>query len=103
MIIRFNNDYLENILQDLPVKGKPKYDIHVIQKFKKVIKILQKMPNLVSLKNLNSLNFEPLKGKLKGMYSVRVDYHYRLIFSIETETIEVLEIIIIEDLTNHYQ
>lgn len=57
----------------------------------------------MGLRNLRSMNFEALKGELKGLYSVGVDYRYRLVFSIEKDTITVAEIIIVEDLSNHYQ
>lgn len=103
MTIRFSDSYLESLAKDENIKGKPKFDKNVIIKFKKTLKILQRMPDTKSLHFLNSLNFEALKGKLKGKYSVRVDYHYRLIFLIEQNEITVSEIIVIEDLNNHYQ
>lgn len=103
MIIKFSNSYLESLAKDEIVKGKPKFDKNVIIKFKKTLKILQRIPDTKSLYFLNSLNFEPLKGKLKGKYSVRVDYHYRLVFLIEQDEITVTEILIIEELSNHYQ
>lgn len=103
MVIKFNNDYLENLARTDKVKGKPKYDIEVVTKYRKTLKILQVMPNTVSLKHLRSLNFEALKGELKGYYSVRVDYRYRLLFTIEKDVLTVAEIIVIEDLNNHYQ
>lgn len=102
MIIKFNNSYLEGLAKD-EVKGKPKFGKHVIVKYKKTLKILQRMPDTRSLSTLNSLNFEALRGNRKGYFSVRVDYHYRLIFSIEHDIITVSEIIIIEELSNHYQ
>ena len=61
------------------------------------------MPDTKSLYFLNGLNFEALKGKLKRKYTVRVDYHYRLVFLIEQNEITVSEIIVIENLSNHYQ
>ncbi|HYG37596.1 MAG TPA: type II toxin-antitoxin system RelE/ParE family toxin [Cytophagales bacterium] len=103
MVIKFNNSYLENLAKDQSLKGKPKFDKHIVLKFKKTLKILQRMPDTLSLRKLNSLNFEALKGKLKGLYSVRIDYNYRLIFSIEKDVIRVSEVIVIEDLSNHYQ
>ena len=49
----------------------------------------------------NSLNFEALDN---GFYSIRIDYHYRLIFKIrEDSTEKTITICIITDLTNHYQ
>ena len=103
MLIKFNNEYLELLARNEKVKGKPKYDAEVILKYKKTLKVLQVMPNTVGLRQLRSLNFEPLKGKLDGLYSVRVDYRYRLIFSLEKDIITVSEIIVIEDMNNHYQ
>jgi len=47
--------------------------------------------------------FEALKGDYKGWFSVRVDLQYRLILSVENELIVLRDILIIEDLTNHYQ
>ena len=103
MILRFNDEYLEHLAKDEKIKGKPKYDLEVILKYRKTLKILQVMPNTVGLRNLRSLNFEALKGDLKGYYSVRVDYKYRLLFTIEKDLIPISEIIVIEDLNNHYQ
>ena len=103
MIPRFNDEYLEHLAKDEKIKGKPKYDLEVILKYRKTLKILQVMPNTVGLRNLRSLNFEALKGDLKGYYSVRVDYKYRLLFTIEKDLITISEIIVIEDLNNHYQ
>ena len=103
MVIKFNNEYLELLAKDAKVKGKPKYDVEVILKYKKTLKVLQVMPNTAGLRHLRSLNFEPLKGNMAGLYSVRVDYRYRLIFSIEKDVVTITEIIVIEDLNNHYQ
>lgn len=103
MIIKFNNEYLEHLAKNDKIKGKPRYDIEVIHKYKRALKILQVMPSSIGLRNLRSLNFEALKGNLKGYYSVRVDYKYRLVFTIEKDVITVAEIIVIEDLSNHYQ
>ena len=102
MIIKFKNDYLEKLAIN-EVKGKPKYDAEVILKYKKTLKILQTMPDTIGLRQLRSLNFEALRGDLKGLFSVRVDYRYRLIFSIEKDLITITEIIIIKDLNNHYK
>lgn len=103
MIIKFNNDYLEALYQGEDLKGKPKYNAVIIRKFIKTINNLSVIDNISELRKFNSLNFEALKGDLAGFYSVRVDYHYRLILSLEKEEITIKDIIIIEDLTNHYQ
>lgn len=103
MVIKFNDKYLECLIKDEKIKGKPKFSSEVILKLKKTLKILQRMPDTKSLRTLNSLNFEALKGNRYGFFSVRVDYRYRLIFSIEQDLIVISEIIIIEEITNHYQ
>jgi proteic killer suppression protein len=102
MDIKFKNFYLEALAKD-EVKGKPKYSIDVVAKFKKTLRILEIMPTTNSLWKLNNLGFEALKGNRKGYFSVRVDYHYRLVFEIENDIINIREILIISELTNHYQ
>jgi plasmid maintenance system killer protein len=55
------------------------------------------------LRKFRGLNFEALKGDYKGYYSVRVDLQYRLILSVEKNSIVVTDVLVIEDLTNHYR
>lgn len=102
MIIKFNNLYLEALAKD-EAKGKPKYNDNVINKFRKTLKILEHAPHTKSLWTLNGLGFERLKGDKKDVFSVRVDYNYRLTFKIEQDVIKIKEILIINGLTNHYQ
>ena len=103
MIVKFNNEYLEKLYLGLSVKGKPRYQGQVITKFKKTILMLKNAEDLSQLKLFRGLNFEALKGNYKGFYTVRVDYHYRLILGIEQDRILVNEVLTVEDLTNHYQ
>ncbi|MBN9383411.1 MAG: type II toxin-antitoxin system RelE/ParE family toxin [Chitinophagaceae bacterium] len=104
MLVQFNNAYLEKIFEGKPISGKPRYSSEVGVKFKKTILKLKYADNLMEIKSLRGLNFEALKGELKGFYSVRVDYSYRLLLTIDKkDVITVAEILIIHDLTNHYQ
>ena len=103
MIISFNNDYLQRLFENKSVIGKPRYSADVIEKFKKTVLKLQYADNSKELRKFRGLNFEALKGDLRGFYSVRVDLKYRLIFSIEENSIVLSEIIIIEDLSKHYE
>ena len=105
MIIEFNNTYLQRLFEGKPVIGKPRYSQEVILKFKKTILMLKNAESIRELKKFRGLNFEALKGDYKGCYSVRVDYHYRLIMRIGEHDRSILidEILIVEDLTNHYQ
>jgi len=103
MIVSFNNPYLQKIYEGKQVAGKPKYSKEVILKFKKTILMLQNTESIKELRKFRGLNFEALKGDYKGFFSVRVDLQYRMILSIEKELIVLTDILIIEDLTNHYQ
>lgn len=51
---------------------------------------------------MEGLNFEFLKGDLKGWCSVRVDLKYRLISGVESDHLITAETLIIEELTNYY-
>ena len=101
--MHFNNGYLEKLYMGLPVSGKPRYTEEVTDKFRKKVIILVNVQNIVQLRNFKSLNFEALKGDEKGLYSIRVNWEYRLEFSIERERILLHEVIYIEDLSNHYK
>jgi toxin HigB-1 len=103
MIVKFENDYLEKLYEGEPVKGKPKFNDEVIKKFKKTILILKNIESSVELAKFRGLNFEALKGSKKGLFSVRVDYSYRLEFKLEKDIIQLTEIALIEELSNHYK
>lgn len=103
MQIRFNNDYLENLYHDLQVKGKPKYPSEVIKKYRQVIVRLETVPNVLFLYQYKGLNFEALSGKLNGFYSLRINDQYRLIISIDNDRMLLEDILIVEDLSKHYE
>ncbi len=104
MTVQFNNAYLEKLFQGKHVSGKPRYSSEVILKLKKTILKLQMAGNLREIKASKGLNFEALKGNLKGYYSVRVDRGYRLILTVDKEHgIVVTEVLTVHDLNNHYQ
>lgn len=104
MIVQFKKLYLQKLFEGDDAPGKPKYEKAVIIKFKKTILQLQFAENIKEIKTQKGLNFEGLKGDLKGYFSVRVDYRYRLILTLDKDDkIEITEIIMIHDCTNHYQ
>jgi toxin HigB-1 len=98
MQIKFNNPYLEILFQGLEV-GKPKYSSDVIKKFKKTVLLIQFAVSVNDLYKFKGLHFEKLQN---GYYSVRVDKKYRLEFIIEKDELTIHDIIIIEELSNHY-
>ena len=65
--------------------------------------MLQFANSVSDIKKFKGLNFEALKGDYKGYYSVRVDIQYRLILRLDKNQLFVDDIIVIEDLTNHYR
>ena len=95
---------MEKLFQNKPVPGKPKYSSEVVLKFKKTILKLQAADSIKQIRLFKGLNFEALKGDLRGFYSVRVNRSYRLILTVDQdEGIRVTEVLTIQDLNNHYQ
>ena len=104
MVVRFRKKTLENLFLGVKDAKKPKYDSNVILQFKKTVLKLKLAEGISQLVKIKSLNFEHLKGNLAGYCSVRVNKGYRIIFVIESDDkINLEEMIIIEDLNNHYQ
>ena len=103
MIITFKNASLENLYKGRPIKGKPIYSKEVILQFKKTVLRIEQAENSSQLKLFRSLNFEALKGNKKGLYSIRVNKQYRLEFKLENDNITLVEIVLIENLSKHYE
>ena len=102
MIIQFENGYLEKLFEGKPLK-KIIYSKEVVIQFKKTILRLQNADNTQQLRQFKGLNFEALKGDKKGLYSVRVNKQYRLEFKIDNDSITLIEIILVQDLSKHYE
>ncbi|MBX9784154.1 MAG: type II toxin-antitoxin system RelE/ParE family toxin [Chitinophagaceae bacterium] len=104
MIVKFKNAYLEKIFENKAVAGKSKFSSEVIVKFKKTVLRLQSASSIREIRSFKGLNFEALRGNLKGFYSVRVDRGYRLILTVDEEgEVIIKEVFTIHDLNNHYQ
>ena len=102
MNIIFENQYLEDLYVSPNLGKKPKFSKSVIKGFKKAIRTLELIDTSKDLYDFKSYHFEKLKGDLEGYHSIRIDKKYRLIFKIEKDEILIEEVLIIEDLTNHY-
>jgi toxin HigB-1 len=100
MIVKFKDKYLENLYSGAPLKGKPKYGDQLVVKFKKTVLILKNVQNALEISRFNSLNYEALKGNKAGLFSIRVDKGWRLEFRVKKE---IIEIILIVELSKHYQ
>ena len=104
MVLEFNNIYLQNLFENKPVTGKPCYSEDVVTKFKKTVLMLQFAGNIREVRMFKGLNFEALKGNWKGYHSVRVDKQYRLILSIQKDgSVKISDVLVIEDLSKHYE
>lgn len=103
MVVIIEDDYLRDLYVGKAVKGKPRFGQEIIRGFKKRILQMKNAKNSNDLRTNKSLHFEKLSGNLQGKYSVRVNDAYRIVFRLETEGgRERVEIIFVEDLSNHY-
>ena len=102
MIIEYEKDYLQELYDKGKCKNKKyRFQPHVVQKYQRRIDTLAAATCIEDLFVFNSLNFESLNN---GYYSIRIDYHYRLLFRIKEEGQKpILTICVITDITNHYQ
>ncbi len=101
-VIEFEHEFLQELYEKGKCKNKKyRFQPAVVQKYQKRIDTLMGATRIEDLFAFHSLNFESLEN---GYYSIRVDYHYRLIFRIRQENQEaVMTICMISDITNHYQ
>ncbi len=83
---------------------KHRYQPQIIRKYIRVIDLMIELPNVTSLLNYNSLNYEKLKGDKAGLSSVRVNNQYRVEFEEHVKDGEnIATICDITDLSNHYK
>ena len=102
MIIEYEEDYLQELYETGTCKNKKyRFQKHIIAKYQKRIDTLLAAMQKEDLFVFNSLNFESLNN---GYYSIRIDYHYRLIFKLREEgQKEIMTICTITEISNHYQ
>jgi proteic killer suppression protein len=74
---------------------------NVIQSFHRAISYFMKARDIGEIKRINSLNYEPLRGKLKGKFSIRLNDKYRAIITEDKEGVIVISVTF-EKITNHY-
>ena len=100
--------FKEEYLKDLYTKGKADkkhcYQPQIIRKYIRVVDLMTAVPNVLSLLQYNSLNYEKLKGDKNGLSSVRVNDQYRIEFEERIKDGETVATICnITDLSNHYK
>ena len=105
MKIRFKSEELEYFYTTslFEIKGKLPVSRDILQQYKKKIQILMSIESLDELTFFRSLHFEPLKGDRKGEYSIRLNLQYRLIFSIAHDNKLLIDILVIDEISKHYE
>ncbi len=103
MIVRFDNDNLQDLFEGKISSKNRKIDHLLTRKFIKTVKLLTYIEDISKLSQHVGLNFEALKGSYKGKFSIRVDSRYRLILRIENDQILLEQILVLEELTDHYK
>jgi proteic killer suppression protein len=94
-------DFLEELSKDQAPTGKQRFSEDVVKKFRQRIFQMKNAKSTFDLRNIKSLHFEKLKEKrYENKYSVRLNEAYRIIFGIDKQG--SIEIILIEEISNHY-
>jgi proteic killer suppression protein len=102
MIVEFEDEYLLDLYRGKP-KGKPRYQAAIIKQYRKTVGVLQMVSSIQELRSFKSLNFEALSGKLQGLFSVRVNKQYRILFKVKDEQVQIEKVISITELSKHYE
>ena len=100
MKVKFHDEHL-GMLAEKQAGGKSKFPTEVIESFRKKLAFIKAASSTQDIRAMRSWHFEKLTEKrYSGMYSIRLNRSYRLIFSIDHE--DNLEIMIVEEINNHY-
>ncbi len=91
--------YFGRMLKIIELKSNPQLQ----KQFRKVIDRLKSLEKIEDAFIFNALNYEKLSGNLKGKSSIRVNNQYRIIFEERVDEEDVVVILCIEELSNHYQ
>lgn len=99
MKVVIEDKYLGELVDTGKTSGKPKFPVEIEKKFKMRISQLIQVKNTADLRQLKALHFEKLK-RAENEYSIRVNDTWRIIFRIEND--ELVEVLYVEELSNHY-
>lgn len=105
MEVEFDKQYLAELYSLGKITDKRhRFQPQVVNGYLKCIRALLSASRIEDLFLYRSLNYEKLRGDLKGYSSLRANGQYRVIFKeikgLESDYIEICNII---DLTNHYK
>jgi proteic killer suppression protein len=103
MRVIIEDEYLKALFVNGHSTGKPRFNKNIEEKFIKRIIQIEQAANTNDLRTLKSLHFEKLSGNFANKYSIRINDAFRIIFRIQKDGNNVrVEIIYIEELSNHY-
>lgn len=76
-----------------------------VKQYIKTVNKLRSVQKVEQLFQFAGLNYEKLKGNLKGFSSVRINQQYRIIFEEVANTAEPFEIVLfrLEEISKHYE
>lgn len=105
MIVTFSQIYLKELFETgRAADKKHRFQPQIIKTYQRRIEQLQAAPSPETLYQLNSLNFEALRGDKAGLFSIRVNNQYRIEFSLCSDSDRpILTICNILELSNHYK
>lgn len=104
MVVTFEETYLRELFEHGKCSDrKHRYQPQIVKRYQRRIEQLRAAPRPETLYQLNSLNFEALKGDKAGRFSVRVNDQYRIEFTLNADSENpILTICNIVELSNHY-
>lgn len=106
MDISFNSQLLKDLYEGNKITDKRfRSNPALVSQYIKTVKKLQAVDKVEQLFQFSGLNYEKLKGDLKGFSSVRINQQYRLIFEEIANKNEPYEIVLfkLEDISKHYE
>jgi len=106
MQIEFDKEYLQELFdQGKTTDKKKRFQPGIIKKYIDTVNILRTAPNTEFLYKFKSLHYEKKGGDLGGIEAVWVNDQYRIEFisRMEEESLPVITICNILELSNHYK
>jgi len=106
MEVEYNQQYLADLYEEKKVSDKRfKSNPQLVKQYIKTVNKLKSVQKVEQLFQFAGLNYEKLKGNMKGYSSVRINNQYRLIFEEVASDNEPIEIILfkLEEISKHYE
>jgi len=103
MEVRFNDKELKDLFEKRRVHRKVyKSNPKLVGQYIRTIKKIENSPDFNSLKQIHSLRLKELSGDRVGFASMRINQKYRLIVFLRENDKEIVTIIEVEEISNHY-